>query len=167
MVMHFPPAPRLFLFSCRISLQISAARSTRFTVKRAVIQKFPINFSSHIVLTVVGETLHNLKATSVFQAVKDGKACLPWIGSGLARFEPSTRPEHTGRRVVHLRITKIVTPVALAVERYDGRVMKPEGQLLTVSLHRRIPELWAYEIDGKDTYIAAVLHILWDNSRIP
>ncbi|KAF7334988.1 hypothetical protein MVEN_02249000 [Mycena venus] len=138
-----------------------------FTIFRLT-QEFPVNFSSHIVLTVVGETLHTLKATSVFQAVKDGKAYLPWIGSGLARFEPSTRPEHTGRRVVHLRITKIVTPVSLGVEKYPGRVMKPEeGQLLTVSLHRRIPEPWAYDIDAKDTHIAAALRVLWDNSRIP
>ncbi|KAJ7359911.1 hypothetical protein DFH08DRAFT_686614, partial [Mycena albidolilacea] len=97
-------------------------------------QEFPVNFSSFISLTVVGETLHSLRIIGMFRAFKDMKPYMPWTGSGLARFEPSTRPEHAGRRVVLLRIAKIVTPVSSTVEQHDGRVIKPEeGYLLTQS----------------------------------
>jgi hypothetical protein len=85
-------------------------------------------------------------------------------GSGVARFEPSTDPEYAGRRVVHLRITKIGNPVSITEE---TTLLKPEaGQLLVRPSHSRI-EPWAYDIDASNTVAATALRALWDNSRIP
>ncbi|KAJ7452816.1 hypothetical protein FB451DRAFT_1409117 [Mycena latifolia] len=131
---------------------------------------FLVNFSSPVNLTVVGEGLHPFTMTYLFRAFSpERNRYFPWTGSALARFEPSTRPEHTGLRVLHLRILKIVKPVATIVdlETYSGHPLRPEeGQLFMVRSPGGAPRPWAYDID-KGTRAAAALRVLWNNSRTP
>ncbi|KAJ7325756.1 hypothetical protein DFH08DRAFT_886154 [Mycena albidolilacea] len=123
-------------------------------------QEFPVEFTGQIALAVVGKVLHRPHWSSLF---RQGTS-FPITGSGVARFEPSTDPEYAGRRVVHLRITKIVNPVSITEE---TTLLKPEaGQLLVRPSHSRI-EPWAYDIDASNSVAATALRALWDNSRIP
>ncbi|KAJ7663398.1 hypothetical protein DFH06DRAFT_987072 [Mycena polygramma] len=127
-------------------------------------QPFPLNFGSTILLTLVGHALHKLRLC-LFYADKDGAQCHPWTGSAVARFEPSTLPEAAGRRVVHLRIVKITTPVLCNLEKnYTVRLTKPEeGQLLL----RRSGDAetpWAYDIDAKNSDTSLAFRALWDVS---
>ncbi|KAJ7106891.1 hypothetical protein C8R44DRAFT_744771 [Mycena epipterygia] len=127
---------------------------------------FTVNFSAQISLTAVADTLlHPLRLDLFRDSLPvTYKRVLPWSGSAVARFKPSTRPEHAGRRVIHLRIVKIVTPVACPAK---GRMLEPkEGQLLTVSDNRRAPAPWAYDIDRK-TDAAFALRVLWNKSGLP
>ncbi|KAF8143455.1 hypothetical protein K438DRAFT_1945831 [Mycena galopus ATCC 62051] len=135
-------------------------------------QHFPVNFSSRAALTIVGEALYSFPLSSLFrtQGGRPGPGFyyLPWAGTGLARFEPSIAPHNRGRRVINLRITEIHTPISSTRTGDSRKILKPEeGQLLTYSRYGRAPEPWAYDIDAKDTALALVLRILWDNSRIP
>ncbi|KAJ7458473.1 hypothetical protein FB451DRAFT_1406245 [Mycena latifolia] len=94
------------------------------------------------------------------------------LRSAIARFERSTRPEHVGRRILHLRIVKIVTPVAGTVhlKTHRPRIVRPEeGQLFTVSNYGHPPEPWRFDIDNDRPGFkpAAALRALWDASQIP
>ncbi|KAJ7604722.1 hypothetical protein DFH06DRAFT_1253885 [Mycena polygramma] len=127
-------------------------------------QPFPVNFGSPVVLVFVGQALHRLELRSIFHTSKHGVQYAPWAGSAIARFEPST---DTGRRIVHLRILKITTPVSCTVKNYDGRLVKPKaGQLLAV----RSPKSgdseapWKCDIDARDSAPSLALRALWDAS---
>jgi hypothetical protein len=165
------------LSQCRAMFRHTKIHSQ--TVLFRLNQEFPITFSRQLVLRVVGKVLHRLKWSDVF---RDDAIHFPFTGalisrqyltrsfiiypsgSGFARFEPSTNPEYDGRRVVHLRITKIMNPVWI---RQKTTLLEPEaGQLLTRPGHGRIKP-WAYDIDAKNTAVATALRALWDNSRIP
>ncbi|KAJ7106909.1 hypothetical protein C8R44DRAFT_322675 [Mycena epipterygia] len=120
---------------------------------------------SRMRLTIVGDALHALVLDAPFKDT--GSNTFPWTGSALFRFEPSSRAEHAGRRVVHLRIVKIIEPVEPLVEGYNGRVLKPEeGELLAISSERRAAEPWSYDIDRK-AKSAAALRVLWEKSGLP
>ncbi|KAJ6546022.1 hypothetical protein DFH09DRAFT_652855 [Mycena vulgaris] len=105
---------------------------------------FLVHFTSGIRLTVVGEALHAFHLSHVFGEEGDREGgtsrnrYAPWTGSAEARFEPSTLPEHAGRRVLHVRILRIIQPVGCAADvPVSGfgsrRVLKPEeGELHTV-----------------------------------
>ncbi|KAJ7110600.1 hypothetical protein C8R44DRAFT_261603 [Mycena epipterygia] len=124
---------------------------------------FLVNFSAIIHLTAVGSALHKLHLSPLTDWA-GSKVYRPWSGSAVARFEASMRPEYAGRRVVHMRIVKIIQPVAPTEAVYTGRVPKPEeGQLLNVAKRGRAPEPWAYDVDEKGS-TAAGLRVLWDNS---
>jgi hypothetical protein len=148
-------------------------------------QEFPVNFSAQLItLTAVGEVLHTIKIGSVFTTTLDDVLIFPWTGvwpntlliepeslyisgSALVHFEPSTLPKYAGRRVIHMRIVKMVNPVACTVQNYKGRILRPEeGELLTISLRGGPSEPWAYDIDCK-TKLAAGLRALWDATSIP
>ncbi|KAJ7361233.1 hypothetical protein DFH08DRAFT_843518 [Mycena albidolilacea] len=147
------------LSQCRAMFRHTKIHSQ--TVLFRLNQEFPVTFSRQLVLRVVGKVLHRLKWSDVF---RDDAIHFPFTGSGFARFEPSTNPEYDGRRVVHLRITKIMNPVSITQK---TTLLEPEaGQLLTRPGHGRIKP-WAYDIDGKNTAVATALRALWDNSRIP
>ncbi|KAJ7654042.1 hypothetical protein DFH06DRAFT_521072 [Mycena polygramma] len=127
-------------------------------------QPFPVNFGSPVVLVFVGQALHRLELRSIFHASKNSVQYAPWAGSAIARFDLST---DTGRRVVHLRILEITTPVSCTVKNYDGRLLQPKaGQLLTV----RSPESggseapWKCDIDARDSAPSLALRALWDAS---
>jgi hypothetical protein len=87
------------------------------------------------------------------------------LGSAVARFEPSTSPQYSGRRVIHLRIIKIVTPVSARGEPQTSLLRPEAGQLLSRP-RAEGPEPWAYDIDASDISLATALRALWDNSRI-
>ncbi|KAF7356142.1 hypothetical protein MVEN_00944900 [Mycena venus] len=129
-------------------------------------QEFPVNFASPSYLTVVGsKTLHVLRC-NLFRASRAGGDYFPWTGSAVVRFEPSTMPEHARRRVVHLRIERIVDRVVSNAKGYHALINEPqEGQLLSVS-PRGTSQPWAYDMDRKNSSLAAGLRILWDDSRI-
>ncbi|KAJ7792880.1 hypothetical protein B0H14DRAFT_3498681 [Mycena olivaceomarginata] len=120
----------------------------------ALNQEFAVNFSASSKPTVVGQAL-----------AFNGTAL------GVARFEPSTDPQYGRRRVVHLRITKIITPVSRStmIQGHPEVLLKPEeGKLLTRCYRGvELPEPWAYDIDEKESLMATALRVLWDNSRIP
>ncbi|KAJ7110636.1 hypothetical protein C8R44DRAFT_261875 [Mycena epipterygia] len=122
---------------------------------------FSVNFSSRIHLTTVGDELHPSVLSPFEERKHNTKQYFPWSGSAIARFEPSTRDEHAGYRMLHLRIVKIIEPVIFTVEGYNGRMLKPEGKLLTVSFRGGVPEPWTYGIDieGK---CSVGLRALWD-----
>ncbi|KAF8155318.1 hypothetical protein K438DRAFT_1777681 [Mycena galopus ATCC 62051] len=147
---HLSRARRIFAGSDRITPQLILFR---------INQLFPVNFGASVQLTVVGKKLHKLDFPHLFS---DEEGRFPWTGSALACFEPSTRSEHIGRRVVSLRLVQIIDPVACVAQSYRGRLPKPqEGQLLTGD--GVAP--WAYEIDNQSSP-AEALRVLWDNSRI-
>ncbi|KAF8161958.1 hypothetical protein K438DRAFT_1942224 [Mycena galopus ATCC 62051] len=128
-------------------------------------QEFAIKFTRELQLSVVGPTaLHDLRC-HLFRT-RQRPDFFPFTGSAIARFEPSTSPEYAGRRVVHFRILKIISPVTCLADGYQGLVLKPEeGQLLVHSIHRRPPKPWSYDIDENNTVLAVALRVLWDNSR--
>ncbi|KAJ7882287.1 hypothetical protein B0H13DRAFT_928553 [Mycena leptocephala] len=131
-------------------------------------QEFPVHFESGgVQLFAVADTLLHVGFPYLFRGCIGSIQHDIWNGFGIVRFEASTRPENAGRRVIHLRIVKIVTPVSCTVdtlEEYNCLPLKPEeGQLLTVQHAGKVPEPWAYDIDGK-TKACAVLRALWDVS---
>ncbi|KAJ7769925.1 hypothetical protein B0H16DRAFT_1686028 [Mycena metata] len=147
-------------------------------------QEFPVDFSGILVATIVANgAVHNFKLGHVFR-VEQGPA--QWTGSAIVRFEPSTLRKYRGKRVLHLRILRIVTPVEPnATERRDVRIAKPEpGELLTILSPRssRTPradtdvpadveldadaglerEPWAYSLEGpRRTASAKAVLALW------
>ncbi|KAJ6576154.1 hypothetical protein DFH09DRAFT_1031684 [Mycena vulgaris] len=122
---------------------------------------FLLNFSRQLALTVVGDALHKLSLPAL---CSDGDG----DGDGVPRFEASTLPEHSGRRVLHVRVVKIIQPVACTRPSHTGRVVRPqEGQLLTVCNHGGPAKPWAYNIDKRSSVAAAALRVLWDNSPPP
>jgi hypothetical protein len=84
------------------------------------------------------------------------------LGPALARFEPSTSPEHAGRRVVHLRIVKLVRPVTSRIMGYSGGFPKPEEGQLLVRDGALTP--WAYDLDI-ESVAATAFRVLWDNAQ--
>ncbi|KAJ6555675.1 hypothetical protein DFH09DRAFT_1165096 [Mycena vulgaris] len=126
---------------------------------------FLVNFSSLLSMTVVGNSKHIVNLHELF---KDSvHNCFPWSGTAVGRFEPSTLPEYAGRRVLHLRIVKIIQPVACNVPGYNGRVGRPEeGQLFTVYPRHAAgkPTPWAYDIDDSRRSLSSssALQVLWD-----
>ncbi|KAF8134729.1 hypothetical protein K438DRAFT_1947510 [Mycena galopus ATCC 62051] len=104
-------------------------------------QEFPVKFSGWLQLTVVGKTTHMLQLNGMFDNSREGsRSCFPWAGSGLACFVPSISAAHDGRRLVHLRITKIIDPVSSTGKEEGGKVLKPEaGNLLSHSRYELRP----------------------------
>ncbi|KAJ7150505.1 hypothetical protein C8R43DRAFT_1005984 [Mycena crocata] len=129
---------------------------------------FLVDFSSpELSLVVVGKSIHRIPLNRIFTDSANGERSNKWTGMAIARFEPSTRPEHAGRRVLHLRIMKITQPVVCTAAKYRGRIVQPrEGDLFTVCDHHGVPGPWAYDIDKK-AGLAVGLRALWDASRPP
>ncbi|KAJ7082623.1 hypothetical protein B0H15DRAFT_803084 [Mycena belliarum] len=126
---------------------------------------FVVDFSSRVCLTVATQpdAVHEVDL-QVFTIRSQGGYNNPWAGSALARFEAS---QDLKRRVLHMRIVSIVTPVACTVnaEEYSGRIVRPEeGALLLVRTRSGGQIPWSYDIDAKRTPTAEALRILWDAS---
>ncbi|KAJ7458587.1 hypothetical protein FB451DRAFT_1046772, partial [Mycena latifolia] len=131
---------------------------------------FLVNFSGGLNLTVIGNVPYRL-ALNIF-AVQTPRYYFPWTGSALARFEASTHPQHAGRRVLHMRIVKIVEPVACTVDAasYGGRILRPEeGELVTACFRGGPPAPWTHDIDDPqpNSPLSTALRALWDISRPP
>ncbi|KAJ7032598.1 hypothetical protein C8F04DRAFT_655356 [Mycena alexandri] len=86
-------------------------------------QEFPLNLGVARTLTVVGESLQTILINRLLTASVDKDLVYPFTGSAIARFEPSVVD---GRRIVHMRITKLVTPVVCTVPNYRGRIVEPK-----------------------------------------
>ncbi|KAJ7660752.1 hypothetical protein DFH06DRAFT_1400094, partial [Mycena polygramma] len=132
-------------------------------------QEFPVAFSGTVHLTAVGTVRHMIRLSMIFKAhtAKRTRSVFfaPWTGFAIVRFEASTNPAHAGRRVVHLHIVKILTPVTCVQKGYSGRVLQPqEGELLTVTHYSDPPAPWGYDIDRMRTFSAVALRDLWDHS---
>ncbi|KAJ7681911.1 hypothetical protein DFH06DRAFT_971971 [Mycena polygramma] len=144
------------------------AKSTRISPPATIFrldQDFPLELSTASHITVVGKRLHTLRA-NFFEARVDNKTKYPWSGTAIVRFEPSTSPQHAGRRVVNLRIVQLITPVLSTIKGYRGRIFRPEeGELLTVSHRGGPPEPFGYDIDRHTTTTAVALRDLWDHSK--
>ncbi|KAJ6473419.1 hypothetical protein C8R47DRAFT_1199754 [Mycena vitilis] len=124
--------------------------------------------STAITLMAVGKGLNTINPGSIFGYVGGNTVFQPWNGAVQARFEPCS--QHAGRRVVHIRITKIVTPI----RRTSNEVVVPawlswptlpqEGQLLRTPKVGR-DDVWTYDID-RPTDSGAGLRDLWSTARI-
>jgi hypothetical protein len=81
------------------------------------------------------------------------------IGSVLARFERSTRPDHEGTRTIVLRFLKIITPVRCVMS-YDGYIKQPtEG-----GLYQKGGKIWSIDIDNsKCVRLNPGLQSLWQS----
>ncbi|KAF8169826.1 hypothetical protein K438DRAFT_2024560 [Mycena galopus ATCC 62051] len=127
-------------------------------------QEFPVNFNTPgLNFTVVGEdALH--KAEYILFNRKNHMA---WSGSGIVRFEPSTSDEHVGRRVLHLRIVRLLTPISSVVNREEIKrlIVKPEKGQLLMLLRDNAPVVWAYDIDLADGKTGIALRALWEVSH--
>ncbi|KAJ7123249.1 hypothetical protein C8R43DRAFT_1241144 [Mycena crocata] len=175
---------RLYSAICQQLLQEGLATESVLSLCRTVIGKrrihshctlyhvdsvFLVEFTATLHLTIVGSSLHGVDFAHIFRIqskVAEGTSYFPWSGTALARLEPSTRPKFAGHRVLHLRILKILQPVACTVQNYRGRILQPiEGELYTVGSHQGVPEPWAYDIDGKSKN-ATALRALWDMSGL-
>ncbi|KAF8161936.1 hypothetical protein K438DRAFT_1618773 [Mycena galopus ATCC 62051] len=128
-------------------------------------QEFMVNFRE-ILLTVIGdEALYPLRLLP-FRVYRHRKAQHPWVGSAIVRFEPSTDPEHRGRRVICLRFVRIVTPISWTWEGFKRRIVEPaEGELLNVSFRGGVPKPWSFDLDARESSNTAGLRRLWDSAR--
>ncbi|KAJ7832055.1 hypothetical protein B0H14DRAFT_2364926 [Mycena olivaceomarginata] len=149
--------------------QVSRCREI-FVEKRPIVpaltifrlaQEFPVSLSANLKITAVGpDALYRLE-----YPIFARKNCIPWGGSAIVRFEPSTSPEYAGRRIVHLRIVKLLTPVSSVVDGNPRRfVVKPEEGELVAHFRDGEPHVWAYNIDDTGK-VAAALRTLWDNQQ--
>ncbi|KAJ7110624.1 hypothetical protein C8R44DRAFT_743088 [Mycena epipterygia] len=138
--------------------------SPQFTLFR-LDSLFSASFSTRICLTTVGDKLHTFTLSPFVEWDNNtSKLYFPWSGSAITRFEASTRAEHAGHRILHLRIVKIMEPVTCTVEGHNVRMLKPEeGELLTVSFRGGMPQPWAYDIDA-ESKTSVGLRALWDIS---
>ncbi|KAJ7155758.1 hypothetical protein C8R46DRAFT_1004988, partial [Mycena filopes] len=71
-------------------------------------QEFPVDFEGHPTISIVTESLWRIRPTPFALRPGNNRSVWPFTGSGLARFEPSVVD---GRRLVHMRITKITSPI--------------------------------------------------------
>ncbi|KAJ6572800.1 hypothetical protein DFH09DRAFT_1362349 [Mycena vulgaris] len=163
-LVHENMVAREQLSRCQSVFQAQARFFPQYTLFR-LDSTFLINFSSSLSLTIVGKQLHRVQLDSVFQETLEHYH--PWAGKAEARFEPSTRPENVGRRVLHLRIVKIIEPVA-STTTGNGHVCRPEeGELFMVKDARNgVRGPWAYDID-RAYHVGRALRDLWDNSQTP
>ncbi|KAJ7183942.1 hypothetical protein C8R46DRAFT_1068201 [Mycena filopes] len=133
-----------------------------FTLFRLT-QEFPVDFGKSPTIQIVAEAVFP-KQFHPFAFVAAGKNIFPFTGTGLARFEPSVVD---GRRLIHLRITKITSPVVCTNSEYLGRIAEPrEGELLTRTPVSGASRPWRVEVDRYTEYGAA-LRALWPAARIP
>ncbi|TFK82998.1 hypothetical protein K466DRAFT_603239 [Polyporus arcularius HHB13444] len=93
----------------------------------------------------------------------------PFSGTALCCFEPSTLPEHSGKRVVVVRVLRSLERDPLRPNpSYAGPPIPPElypqeGQLLTVLRHRK-PRIWARDVDEHWPKRARPLVTLFENA---
>ncbi|KAJ7649425.1 hypothetical protein DFH06DRAFT_1475811 [Mycena polygramma] len=106
-------------------------------------QEFPVAFSGTVNLTAVGEALHKIRLTGIFRVYRKGLDKILWFPwTALQSSDWSAQPEHAGRRVVHLRILKMTTPVTLSNTRTERIVNPEEGQLLSKPNAVALRGLW-------------------------
>ncbi|KAJ7183943.1 hypothetical protein C8R46DRAFT_1344595 [Mycena filopes] len=128
-------------------------------------QEFPVDFGIDPSLSIVAELLLEVRLFPFSFRPGARERIFPFTGTGLARFEPLVTAD--GRRVVHLRITKIMTPVVCKSPEYLERIAEPkEGELLTVAPRGGAARPWELDID-QDTERAAALGALWPTTRVP
>ncbi|KAJ7185279.1 hypothetical protein C8R46DRAFT_1059974 [Mycena filopes] len=129
-------------------------------------QEFSVDFGTDPTLHIIAESPWRIRLDpfAVMKTAPNRHLIRPFTGSGLARFEPSVVD---GRRVLHLRITKIITPVVCPNPEHLGLIVAPkEGELLTVTPWHGAPRPWEVDID-RDTRRAAALGALWPTGGIP
>jgi hypothetical protein len=115
----------------------------------------------------------SLLSPTSFQLTQKFLLCLPdccLSGAGPARFEPSTSLQHSGQRVVYLRITKVLhlTKLEPTFARWKSRIDLEAGQLLHCSSAYPDGEAkpWMHNIEGSNIPLSAALCALWDNCEI-
>ncbi|KAJ7817706.1 hypothetical protein B0H14DRAFT_3741714 [Mycena olivaceomarginata] len=117
----------------------SDRRSNPTTTLFRMDQEFPVDFSAASNVTFVGQAWYSFKIEQMFRAHATHKR---WAGlvSSVSSLRPD--PQYSQRQVVHLRITKIVTPISRSTQlhRDPTLVLKPEdGQLLTRAPYGHAP----------------------------
>ncbi|KAJ7734131.1 hypothetical protein B0H16DRAFT_1426441 [Mycena metata] len=143
---------RIFTPMGRISAPLIIFRHT---------QTFPFNFGGPLRLTVVGSSaLHSATVEPSYQRSSNFDKRFPFAGSAIARFEPSAMD---GRRVLHLRIVKIITPFVCTNDKYKARVVQPEEGQLFIGVSRSGDRPWELDLNGPSR-AAAAFRVLWNAS---
>ncbi|KAF8171053.1 hypothetical protein K438DRAFT_1982330 [Mycena galopus ATCC 62051] len=133
-------------------------------------QEFPVDFNSESLrLNLVGaNSVHRLDLGCLFVTHDKNKSFPPWRGSARACLEPSTIPEHIGRRVINLRFKEATSRVIcnLPGGRYKG-ILKPRAGIFLLYTRRGglAPVKWEYDIDTDTTPAGAILRYLWDRCK--
>ncbi|KAF8870133.1 hypothetical protein BD779DRAFT_620275 [Infundibulicybe gibba] len=151
------------LDACR--QQFTGYRPASYYTLYTLDQPFPVSFSAHAIhlCLVTPDKIFRIKIARPFSDNRKHLDRSPYGGSALAQLQVSTRPEHTGRNVLVMKISKIIEPVTCTIPGYDGYVPQPEeGSLLS---HRSAPghrirsQLWIHDLD-KDLSSSAGLRAL-------
>ena len=96
------------------------------------------------------------------------------LGKLLCAFERSTLLEHSGRRVVVVRVQRILEPMQLnpslrLLRNTPARAITPrEGELIKILRGRGKKKrvvLWAVDVDKEKTGCAEGLRVLFDNEQ--
>ncbi|KAJ7137521.1 hypothetical protein C8R43DRAFT_607942 [Mycena crocata] len=152
------------LHACENIYRLGRRRSNPPITLFRIGSPFLVDFSRQLTLVAVVDSQQTIRFNQIFTDQANGVQSHQWTGMAIARFEPSTRREDAGRRIIHLRILKITHPVSCTAENYTGRIIAPqEGELFSSLSRRGVPEPWAYDIDH-DTRPAIGLRALWENS---
>ena len=98
-----------------------------------------------------------------------------FVGSMICCFEPSTLPEHEGRRVVVLRVLRLSTSGPLAPvpppngAAYPLSELRPREGELFMTMRRGKIQPWSVEVDrerkGSKVVLQNVMKILYENAN--
>ncbi|KAF8350352.1 hypothetical protein F5887DRAFT_1125899 [Amanita rubescens] len=98
-----------------------------------ITQPFVLRFNASVIVfyTATKDEIGGCYAYNPLRDSRSNKVMFPYGGSGLVRFEPLvTSPKHPEQLQVALCVLKIIEPVKVLVEDYDGYLRQPtEGAL--------------------------------------
>ena len=99
-----------------------------------------------------------------------------FVGSMICCFEPSTLPEHEGRRVVVLRVLRLSTSDPLQPvpppngAAYPLSELRPREGELFMTMRRGKVQPWSVEVDrerkGSKVMLQNLLKILYENAEL-
>ncbi|PIL30036.1 hypothetical protein GSI_07948 [Ganoderma sinense ZZ0214-1] len=153
-------------------------------------QEFPFRFATdHNFCGIFASSntifTHYMRHITSFQVLREGKRVqyFPFTGSAVCCFERSMLPEHTGKRVVVIRVKRFIDsdpirpvppPTGANGRAHLVEQLRPrEGELLNVATHDRVRP-WAADVDKVWGESAAhgditrwkVLRVLFDNEEL-
>lgn len=137
---------------------------SRCQLVHALQDTFALDLSSDWI-TLVAMSEHGLASVHLLRHFRDMRAHVcPYTGVVLARFEPSSMPEHRGTRTVVLRILREITPVRCVLPGYDEYIRKPTpGELYEKCFHGKMKP-WSVDIDqpARKKLATEGLKLIWD-----
>ena len=139
---------------------------SRCQVIYALYDTFTLDLSSDWV-TLVAVTETGIAAIRILRQFRDLRVDkTPYTGTVLARFEPSSLPQHANTRTVVLRVIQELTPVQCVIPSYDEYLERPSpDHLLAKKFHGKLRQ-WSVDIDSPDKGKLATtgLKLIWDST---